>query len=106
MRTPSRFRFVVFSQDAGVERPAAAMFLAACDQAGCAPCELMYVGDSLESDVAGARGVGAISVWLNRDGVSNASDIVPDYEIRSLEELENIVRVNGETSNKLGPDDV
>ena len=97
---PGRFSFVVFSQDVGVAKPAAGIFLSACRQAGCEPCELMHVGDSLESDVAGAYGVGAVSVWLNRDGVANTSDIVPDHEIRSLEELEDIVTANGQTPGK------
>ncbi|KKM98888.1 hypothetical protein LCGC14_1153420 [marine sediment metagenome] len=91
---PGRFSFVVFSQDVGVEKPAAGMFLAACKQADCAPCELMHVGDSLESDVAGARGVGAVSVWLNRDARQNPSGIVPDHEVRSLAELADIVARN------------
>ena len=97
---PDRFSFVVFSQDVGVEKPDAGMFLAACKLAGCAPCELMHVGDSLESDVAGANGVGAVSVWLNRDAKQNGSGIVPDHEIRSLTELAEIVKINGEASNK------
>ena len=95
-----RFSFVVFSQDVGVEKPDAGMFLAACKQAGCAPCELMHVGDSLESDVAGANGVGAVSVWLNRDSKPNDSGIVPDYEIQSLTELADIMKRYGEASNK------
>lgn len=97
---PDRFGFVVFSQDVGVEKPDAGMFLAACRQAGCAPCELVHIGDSLESDVAGANAVGAASVWLNRDAKENDSGIVPDYEIRSLAELANIVNRNGEVSNR------
>ena len=88
---PGRFSFVVFSQDVGVEKPDARIFLAACDQAGCAPCELMHIGDSLESDVAGANGVGAVSVWLNREAKQNNSGIVPDYEIQSLTELAGII---------------
>jgi FMN hydrolase / 5-amino-6-(5-phospho-D-ribitylamino)uracil phosphatase len=81
---PGRFRFVVFSQDLGVEKPDARMFYAACEQAGCAPRELMHVGDSLRADVVGANGVGAVSVWLNRDGREKDASIAPDIEIRSL----------------------
>lgn len=91
---PDRFNFVVFSQDVGVEKPHAGIFHAACRNAGCDPCELMHIGDSLESDVAGANGIGAVSVWLNRDAKQNESGIVPDYEIRSLTELGNIVKRN------------
>ncbi|MCK4858067.1 MAG: HAD family hydrolase [candidate division Zixibacteria bacterium] len=89
---PGRFSFVVFSQDVGVEKPDAGMFFAACKLAGCAPCELMHIGDSLESDVAGVNRIGAVSVWLNRDAKQNDSGIVPDYEIRSLTELADIVK--------------
>jgi len=81
------FRFTVFSQDVGIEKPDQGIFLATCKQAECTPQELLHVGDSLEADVAGANAVGAISVWLNRDGSENQTDIVPDYEIRSLDEL-------------------
>ena len=84
---PERFRFVVFSQDVGAEKPDAAMFLEARRQAGCDPTELLHVGDSLTNDVAGPNGVGAVSVWLNCGGVLNDSDIVPDHDIRSLAEL-------------------
>lgn len=97
---PDRFSFVVFSQDVGVEKPDAEMFLAACKQVGCDPCELMHIGDSLESDVAGANGVGAVSVWLNRNAKQNNSGIVPEHEIQSLTELADIVKRNGEASNK------
>ena len=50
-----RFQSVLFSQDVGVEKPAPGIFLAACEKAGCEPHELMHVGDSLETDVAGAN---------------------------------------------------
>ena len=97
---PDRFRFVVFSQDVGVEKPNAEVFLKACKQAGCAASELMHVGDSLESDVAGANGVGAVSVWLNRQAKQNDSGIVPDQEIRSLTELADILKRKREAYNK------
>ncbi len=93
---PDRFSFVVFSQDVGVEKPDPAIFLVACRQAGCAPAELMHVGDSLASDVAGANAAGATSVWLNREARPNNSGILPDHEIHSLTELADIVKKSGE----------
>jgi len=86
-----RFSFVVFAQDVGVEKPGAEIFHLTCKQAGCAPNELVHVGDSLESDIVGANAVGAISVWLNRDDMPNNTGIVPDHEVRSLAELPDIV---------------
>jgi putative hydrolase of the HAD superfamily len=88
---PDRFDFVLFAQDVGAEKPAPEIFLAACRQAGCTPRELMHVGDSLETDVAGANAVGAVSVWLNRDRRPNDTDITPDCEVSSLRRLAGIL---------------
>ncbi len=84
------FNFVIFAHEVGVEKPDPRMFLEACKQAGCKPSELMQVGDSLRNDVLGANDVGAVSVWLNRDGERNETGIEPDFEIRSLVELPQI----------------
>jgi FMN hydrolase / 5-amino-6-(5-phospho-D-ribitylamino)uracil phosphatase len=89
---PDRFRFVVFSQDVGVEKPDAGIFQETCKRADCDLSELVHVGDSLESDVAGANGVGAVSVWLNRDGRPNESGRIPDFEIAILTQLMDIVK--------------
>jgi len=92
------FRFTIFSQEVGIEKPDEGIFLATCKQAGCTPQELLHVGDSLEADVAGANAVGAISVWLNRDGGENHTDIAPDYEIRSLDELPRLLQATHQSS--------
>ena len=55
---------------------------------------MLHVGDSLKNDVAGARNVGAPSVWLNREGVPNDTDIQPDYEVPSLTEIPAIVELD------------
>lgn len=44
------------------------------------------IGDSPDSDIAGAEGAGIDSCWLNPDGRPHGS-IRPDYEIRGLKEL-------------------
>lgn len=82
-----RFSFAIFSQDVGFEKPDRRIFEIACSRAGCSPDELLHVGDSLETDVAGANGVGARSVWLNRKGKPHDGDVAPDLEIRSLREI-------------------
>lgn len=75
-------------------------FEAACRQAGCKPEELMHVGDSLDSDIQGARAVGAVSVWLNRKRTATDSDMRPDFEIHSLAEIETILNHSADESNK------
>ncbi len=92
---PGRFSFEVFAQDVGVEKPAPGIFHVACVQAGCEPGELLHVGDLLEADVRGANDAGAVSVWLNRDGMPNATGIVPSFEVQSLAALQGILGLRG-----------
>lgn len=82
-----RFDFAVFAQDIGIEKPDPRTFHIAAQRAGCDPGQLLHVGDSLETDVAGAQAFGAHGVWLNRDGLTNDTEIKPDYQIASLTEL-------------------
>ena len=81
------FDFVIFAQDAKVEKPDPKIFEITVQKAGCEFAQLLHVGDSLENDVAGAKNVGIHAVWLNRDGTINKTDIQPDYEISSLTEI-------------------
>ena len=83
-----RFSFVILAQNVGVEKPDPAIFRAACREACCSPEQLMHIGDSLATDMEGARRAGAVSVWLNRDRIPNHTEIHPDYEIHSLIELQ------------------
>ena len=89
------FAFVVFSQDVQVEKPDRRIFEITAQRAGCELAEMLHVGDSLENDVAGARNAGAHSVWLNREGIPNDTDIHPDYEVASLTEILAILGVDG-----------
>jgi FMN hydrolase / 5-amino-6-(5-phospho-D-ribitylamino)uracil phosphatase len=86
-----RFTFVVLSQDVGVEKPDPAIFRAACRKVGYSPRQLLHVGDSLETDVAGAFRAGALSFWLNRTRKPNRTDIRPHCEIHTLTDLEDFL---------------
>ncbi len=86
-----RFAFVIFSQDVQVEKPDPKIFQITAERAGCDLTEMLHVGDSLKNDVMGAKNVGAHTVWLNRDGLPNDTNIQPDYEIASLTEILTIV---------------
>jgi len=88
---PGMFQFVVFSQDFGIEKPDPRIFKVALEKAGCTNEQLLHVGDSMTNDVEGAKGAGIKCVWLNRNGMVNQSNVKPDFEIRSLHELLNIV---------------
>lgn len=78
------FEFVVFSQDIQVEKPDPRFFEIAAEQSGFELTKMLHVGDSLENDVFGAKNVGGYTVWLNRIGETNNTEIIPDYEVTSL----------------------
>src|SRR5438132_14413877 len=50
-----RFGFVILAQNVGIEKPDPAIFQAAYREARCSSEQLMHIGDSLDTDVAGAR---------------------------------------------------
>ena len=50
----------------GTSKPDPALFHIACRELGCAPEEVVHLGDDIELDVRGARGAGLHAVWLNR----------------------------------------
>jgi len=79
-----RFAFVVFSQDCGVAKPDPRIFDVVLEKAGCSRRQLLHVGDSLQTDVAGARNARVKSVWLNRTGARNNKGIEPDLEVTTL----------------------
>lgn len=83
----NQFQFVVFAHDHGWKKPDLRLFELALGQARCSPSEWLHVGDSLTNDVLGAQQVGARSVWINREGQSNMTDIRPDFEITTLAEV-------------------
>ena len=85
----SYFPLVLCSGELGAGKPDPAIFHLALDKLNIAPGEAMHVGDSLTTDVAGAKAAGITAVWLNRAGVPRPADTtVPDHEISSLLELE------------------
>ena len=81
------FAFTVFGQDCGVLKPDPQIFHIALQDAACSADQMLHVGDSLESDVAGAQSAGIYAVWLNRTNHGNCSNTVPNAEISSLAQL-------------------
>ena len=59
---------VTTSEAVGVGKPNPKIFHAALATAGCAPEEAVLVGDSRTRDVAGAKAVGMLALYLHRTG--------------------------------------
>lgn len=73
------------SEDARAYKPRSEIFLLALKSAGFDPNEVIHVGDSLSSDVAGAQAVGIQAVWLNRNSKEAPRGVL---SVQSLMELE------------------
>jgi putative hydrolase of the HAD superfamily len=82
------FGAVVISGEVGIAKPDRAVFRIAVDALGVGPEDAWHVGDSLTTDVAGAKAAGLTAIWLNRRRLPwNEGDPKPHHEIRSLTEL-------------------
>lgn len=55
------------------------------------PETTIMIGDSLTSDIRGGLNAGIKTCWFNPKGKENRTQIVPDYEVSSLEELKKLL---------------
>ncbi|MFQ5672056.1 MAG: HAD family hydrolase [Nitrospinales bacterium] len=83
----SFFEFSIYSSQMPYRKPHPSIFKLAVKRLGLSPGDILFVGDSPETDVVGPRAVGMPVAWLNREKVAPADGIDPDYEINSLTEL-------------------
>jgi len=81
---------VTYSQEAGFAKPAPEIFAKALERAHCAPSEALYVGDSIPTDVEGARRSGLHGAWLNRE---RHADSVDCPTIHDLGELPHVLEI-------------
>ena len=84
------FTLQLHSREHGAAKPDASIFLATCERLGCAPCDVLHVGDHADADVAGAARAGLRSCWILRaDNPSRLTawphaDVRPDLTFDSL----------------------
>lgn len=82
------FKGIFLSEEIGANKPSPDYFYACFDAIpGFDLSAALMVGDSLTSDILGARNVGMRSCWFNAKGAPPRPDIPADYTIRALEEL-------------------
>ena len=55
------------------------------------PEECIFVGDSFDNDVAGAKNAGWKAVWFNRRNRVSHGELTPDFEVRTEKELQEIL---------------
>ena len=88
------FEPLIISDEVGVAKPAPGIFEILLKEAGVSDrTEVLMIGDSLTSDIAGAEAAGIASCWFNPDSLPAVEEIVPDFTIKKLSEIKNIVYV-------------
>lgn len=89
------FPVALISEELGVSKPDPEIFELACNRLGVKDkCEVLMVGDNINSDIKGGLEYGIDACWYNPEGKPREKGIVPTYEIKKLEELKSCL--NGE----------
>ena len=89
------FSYVVTSTDIGYRKPDRRFFTRALAECGCIANEVLFVGNQLNSDIAGANACGIPSVLLTgpayRSGDDGEAIAEPTHNIKSLNELPDLL---------------
>ncbi|MBQ2948567.1 MAG: YjjG family noncanonical pyrimidine nucleotidase [Clostridia bacterium] len=86
-------RGMVISEEVGVAKPEAKMLEIGMEMAGVTDKRrALMLGDSLSSDIGAAKNAGVDACWFNPNGLENTKGLPVRYEIRSLDEVDAILR--------------
>ena len=86
------FQEIFVSQQIGADKPSIEYFeRCAAKIPGFDPQKALIAGDSLTSDIQGGINAGMTTVWVNYRGYPPREDIVADYEIGSIAQLEELL---------------
>jgi len=68
------------------------MFEIPLEKFNCRPENVIHIGDMLETDIKGAKDCKMKTVWLNDRDSPKSTEILPDYEIKQISEVIQIIR--------------
>ncbi|HIQ03584.1 MAG TPA: HAD family hydrolase [Desulfurococcales archaeon] len=78
---------IVAGEDTEKQKPDPEPFLKAVKEFNLTPSECVMVGDTLSSDIEGAKRVGLITVYIRRGRLRTDSESIADYVIDDIVEL-------------------
>ena len=88
------FNEIFISQRVGYDKPCVEFFDACFAQMPkFEKDEMIIIGDSLTSDIKGGINAGIHTCWFNPRGKQGREDIVPEYTVKSLEEIPNLLKI-------------
>ncbi len=79
------FESIILSEEIGVQKPDPKIFQSALLSVKLEPSEVIYIGDSYETDINGAKNSGWKSIYFNPNGLNSEDSSVPS--IVELNEL-------------------
>jgi FMN phosphatase YigB (HAD superfamily) len=86
------FEEIIISEEVGWRKPNHIIFETAVNKLKVLPQDVLFVGDNYNADVVGSKALGIDAAWINRKNQPEAGlDPKPDYIIKNLSELINIV---------------
>lgn len=90
------FKHIFLSEEVGYRKPQPEFFTPVLQAAlPSSKEELLLIGDSLSSDIAGANRIGLDCVWMNRHQAAYRGELRIDHEITKLSELLKIIYQDG-----------
>ncbi len=86
------FQSFVWSSEFGKRKPSPDIFHKALEELRVSPDEAVFVGDKIDRDVMGARGVGMKAIWFDRKGKPDDRTLISPngpntYRVLSLNEI-------------------
>ncbi len=88
----SYFKVWIISEEVGYAKPDPAIFDAVFDMIGHPPLdEVLMIGDSLTSDIAGGLNYGIDTCWFNPSNQGSPQEMDIRYEINELSQLQDIL---------------
>jgi 2-haloalkanoic acid dehalogenase type II len=84
------------ARDFGRGKPDPAFFHAACERLGCAPHEVLHVGDDWALDIEGAAAAGLATAWIHRPGHADKPAGTPTQATLVLGSLAELVAALGD----------
>ena len=81
------FQSIVISEEVGIAKPDPRIFAPALEKIGVEAADVLYVGDSVTSDMAAARNAGMDFCWVNPDGAPVPEGHAPAFVIAAISEF-------------------
>lgn len=89
----SFFEHIIISGEVNVAKPEKEIFIIAANKFNLTEDKLIMIGDSIGSDIEGAKNAGIKSIWLNSRNKVLDKNIYPTGIIHSLSQLPNINKI-------------